>query len=130
MQKNIPLQDSITTWQFIGISLSRSLGKGFVATAWPAARESEDGEPAASSPATVIFLCLGICVAEPLEVIVRKDFFLDLKLPNFAVRGEQLEIKVVVYNYSPYPDFVREGGFSPIPSAICLKPSEDKTTEL
>ncbi|CAG06013.1 unnamed protein product, partial [Tetraodon nigroviridis] len=73
VKRNIPLQDSITTWQFIGISLSRSLG---------------------------------ICVAEPLEVVVRKEFFLDLKLPSFAVRGEQLEIKVVVYNYSPDPDFV------------------------
>eukprot|EP00066_Takifugu_rubripes_P021351 XP_011610617.1 PREDICTED: complement C3-like isoform X1 [Takifugu rubripes] len=70
MQKHIPLQDSITTWQFIGISLSRSLG---------------------------------ICIAEPLEVIVRKDFFLDVKLPYFAVRGEQLQIKVLIYNYSPNP---------------------------
>lgn len=32
---------------------------------------------------------------------MRKDFFLDLTLPYFAVRGEQLEIKVVLYNYSP-----------------------------
>ncbi|XP_045898028.1 complement C3-like, partial [Micropterus dolomieu] len=37
-EKEFPLQDSITTWQFIGISLSRTHG---------------------------------ICVAEPLEVIVR-----------------------------------------------------------
>lgn len=40
-------------------------------------------------------------MAEPLEVIVRKDFFIELKLPYAAVRGEQLEIKAVLYNYSP-----------------------------
>ncbi|XP_040891542.1 complement C3-like [Toxotes jaculatrix] len=66
--KNVPLQDSITTWQFTGISLSRTHG---------------------------------ICVGEPLEVIVRKEFFIDLRLPYSAVRGEQLEIKAILHNYSP-----------------------------
>ncbi|XP_035993186.1 complement C3 [Fundulus heteroclitus] len=70
MQRNVPLQDSITTWQFTGISLSRTLG---------------------------------ICVSEPLEVIVRKEFFIDLRLPYSAVRGEQLEIKAILHNYSPEP---------------------------
>ncbi|XP_058495889.1 complement C3-like isoform X2 [Solea solea] len=68
LMKNFPLPDSMTTWQFIGISLSRTHG---------------------------------ICVSEPLEVIVRKDFFIDLRLPNSAVRGEQLEIKAILHNYSP-----------------------------
>ncbi|XP_061572334.1 complement C3-like [Cololabis saira] len=66
-EKNFPLQDSITTWQFTGISLSRTHG---------------------------------ICVSKPLEVIVRKDFFIDLRLPYSAVRGEQLEIKAVLHNYN------------------------------
>ncbi|XP_059191588.1 complement C3-like isoform X1 [Centropristis striata] len=66
--KDVPLQDSITTWQFTGISLSRTNG---------------------------------ICVGEPLEVIVRKEFFIDLRLPYSAVRGEQIEIKAVLHNYSP-----------------------------
>ncbi|XP_032389036.1 complement C3 isoform X2 [Etheostoma spectabile] len=66
--KTVPLQDSITTWQFTGISLSRTHG---------------------------------ICVAEPLEVVVRKNFFIDLRLPYSAVRGEQLEVKAVLHNYSP-----------------------------
>lgn len=57
----------------------------------------------ALSLANAPFLSSGICIAEPLEVIVRKDFFLDVKLPYFAVRGEQLEIKVLIYNYSPDP---------------------------
>ncbi|XP_036383937.1 complement C3-like [Megalops cyprinoides] len=41
----------------------------------------------------------GICVADPLEMRVRKDFFIDLKLPYAAVRNEQLEVKAVLYNY-------------------------------
>ncbi|CAB1442979.1 unnamed protein product [Pleuronectes platessa] len=66
--KSVPLQDSITTWQFTGISLSRTRG---------------------------------ICIGEPLEVIVRKDFFIDLRLPYSAVRGEQLEVKAILHNYTP-----------------------------
>ncbi|XP_059191692.1 complement C3-like [Centropristis striata] len=66
--KDVPLQDSITTWQLTGISLSRTSG---------------------------------ICVAEPLEVIVRKNFFIDLRLPYSAVRGEQIEVKAVLHNHSP-----------------------------
>nr|AFC89899.1 complement component C3 [Miichthys miiuy] len=66
--KNVPLQDSITTWQFTGISLSRTHG---------------------------------ICVGESLEVIVRKEFFIDLRLPYSAVRGEQLEVKAILHNYTP-----------------------------
>uniref|UniRef100_A0A672ISG0 Complement component c3a, duplicate 5 n=1 Tax=Salarias fasciatus TaxID=181472 RepID=A0A672ISG0_SALFA len=42
-----------------------------------------------------------ICVGEPLEVIVWKEFFIDLRLPYSAVRGEQLEIKAILHNYSP-----------------------------
>ncbi|KAK5866269.1 hypothetical protein PBY51_020475 [Eleginops maclovinus] len=72
--KNIPLQDSITTWQFTGISLSTTHG---------------------------------ICVGDPLEVIVRKEFFIDLRLPYSAVRGEQLEVKAILHNYSPDPATVR-----------------------
>ncbi|KAL1281208.1 hypothetical protein QQF64_000011 [Cirrhinus molitorella] len=43
---------------------------------------------------------LGMCVADPYEIIVRKDFFIDLKMPYSAVRNEQLEIKAVIHNYS------------------------------
>uniref|UniRef100_UPI0037E81A37 complement C3-like n=1 Tax=Semicossyphus pulcher TaxID=241346 RepID=UPI0037E81A37 len=72
--KNVPLQDSITTWEFTGISLSRTHG---------------------------------ICIGEPLEVIVRKDFFIDLRIPYAAVRGEQLEVKAILHNYSPDDIMVR-----------------------
>nr|XP_015204504.1 PREDICTED: complement C3-like isoform X1 [Lepisosteus oculatus] len=41
----------------------------------------------------------GICVAEPYEITVLKDFFIDLKLPYSVVRNEQVEIKAVLYNY-------------------------------
>lgn len=43
----------------------------------------------------------GICVAEPLEVIVRKEFFIDLRLPYSVIRGEQIEVKAILHNYSP-----------------------------
>ncbi|XP_063332735.1 complement C3-like [Pelmatolapia mariae] len=66
--KRFPLQDSITTWQFTGISLSRTHG---------------------------------ICVGDPFEFIVKKDFFIELNLPYSAVRGEQIEIKAILHNYSP-----------------------------
>ncbi|XP_033985455.1 complement C3-like [Trematomus bernacchii] len=72
--KHFPLQESITTWQFTGISLSTTHG---------------------------------ICVGDPLEVIVRKQFFIDLRLPYSAVRGEQLEVKAILHNYSPDPATVR-----------------------
>uniref|UniRef100_A0A672HBB9 Complement C3-like n=1 Tax=Salarias fasciatus TaxID=181472 RepID=A0A672HBB9_SALFA len=68
VEKSVVLPDSITTWLFTGISLSRTHG---------------------------------ICVGEPLEVIVRKEFFVDLKLPYSAVRGEPLEIKAILHNYTP-----------------------------
>ncbi|XDV16019.1 hypothetical protein PO909_015911 [Leuciscus waleckii] len=44
---------------------------------------------------------LGICVAEPEEIIVFKSLFIDLKIPYSAVRGEQLEIKAIIHNYTP-----------------------------
>ncbi|KAF3844095.1 hypothetical protein F7725_016143 [Dissostichus mawsoni] len=74
LTKDVPLQDSITTWQITGISLSTTHG---------------------------------ICVGDPLEVIVRKEFFIDLRLPYSAVRGEQLEVKAILHNYSPDPATVR-----------------------
>ncbi|KAM6939525.1 complement C3-like [Xenentodon cancila] len=45
----------------------------------------------------------GICVADPLEIIVNKKFFIDLRLPYSTVRGEQIEIKAVLHNYTPNP---------------------------
>ncbi|XP_062866794.1 complement C3-like [Trichomycterus rosablanca] len=59
--------DSITTWQFLAISLSKTHS---------------------------------ICVADPLEVVVSKSFFVDLRLPYSAVRNEQIEIKAILHNYS------------------------------
>ncbi|KAM9769651.1 complement C3-like [Menidia menidia] len=41
-----------------------------------------------------------ICVADPLEVVVWKPFFIDLKLPYSAVRGEQVEIRAILHNYN------------------------------
>lgn len=49
-----------------------------------------------------MFICLsfeGICVNDDLEILVQKTFFIDLRLPYSAVRGEQLEIKAILHNY-------------------------------
>ncbi|XP_030587731.1 complement C3-like [Archocentrus centrarchus] len=67
LEKHYTLKDSITTWHFTGISISRTHG---------------------------------ICVSDDLEVSVRKEFFVDLRLPYSAVRGEQLEIKAIIHNYN------------------------------
>ncbi|XP_026992188.2 complement C3-like [Tachysurus fulvidraco] len=42
----------------------------------------------------------GICVADPYEITVEMDFFVDLKLPYSAVRNEQIEVKAVLHNFS------------------------------
>ena len=46
-------------------------------------------------------LIKGICIDDTLKIgpIVRKDFFIDLRLPYSAVRGEQIEIKAILHNY-------------------------------
>ncbi|TRZ09283.1 hypothetical protein HGM15179_017818 [Zosterops borbonicus] len=41
----------------------------------------------------------GLCVADPYEITVRKDFFIDLRLPYSVVRNEQVEIRAILYNY-------------------------------
>ncbi|CAL8332646.1 unnamed protein product [Merluccius merluccius] len=41
----------------------------------------------------------GICVDDTLQMIVQKDFFIDLRLPYSVVRGEQIEIKAILHNY-------------------------------
>ncbi|XP_060109217.1 A.superbus venom factor 1-like [Heteronotia binoei] len=41
----------------------------------------------------------GVCVADPYEITVMKDFFIDLRVPYSVVRNEQVEIRAVLYNY-------------------------------
>ncbi|KAF5889239.1 complement C3-like, partial [Clarias magur] len=49
----------------------------------------------------------GICVADPYEITVAKDFSVDLKLPYSAVRNEQLEVKAILHNFSNRQQKVR-----------------------
>ena len=37
-------------------------------------------------------------MADPYEVTVMQDFFIDLWLPYSVVRNEQVEIRAVLYN--------------------------------
>uniref|UniRef100_A0A8C3I555 Uncharacterized protein n=1 Tax=Chrysemys picta bellii TaxID=8478 RepID=A0A8C3I555_CHRPI len=62
------LEDSITTWEVLAVSLSGTKG---------------------------------ICVADPYEITVMKQFFIDLRLPYSVVRNEQVAIRAVLYNYAP-----------------------------
>ncbi|KAL7852217.1 hypothetical protein SRHO_G00180020 [Serrasalmus rhombeus] len=41
----------------------------------------------------------GICVADPVELIARNSFFVDLKLPYSAVVNEQIEIRAIIHNF-------------------------------
>ena len=52
----------------------------------------------------------GMCVAPPVEQVVRKDLFVKLHLPHTAVQGEQIELAATVYNLDP--DDVRVSLFS------------------
>lgn len=38
-------------------------------------------------------------MADPYEIRVMQDFFIDLRLPYSVVRNEQVEIRAVLYNY-------------------------------
>ncbi|XP_072318357.1 complement C3-like [Eucyclogobius newberryi] len=49
----------------------------------------------------------GICVGKPLDVVVFKPFFVELKLPYSAVVGEQIEIRAIIHNYIDDPITVR-----------------------
>ncbi|XP_032066071.1 complement C3 [Thamnophis elegans] len=49
----------------------------------------------------------GICVAEPYEITVMKDFFIDLRVPYSVVKNEQVEIRAVLYNYANNDIYVR-----------------------
>lgn len=50
-------------------------------------------------PFTLLSLSTGICVADPYEITVMQDFFIDLRLPYSVVRNEQVEIRAVLFNY-------------------------------
>ncbi|XP_075715293.1 A.superbus venom factor 1-like [Rhinoderma darwinii] len=63
---NANLPESITTWEFLAISISPKSG---------------------------------ICVAKPYEMLVKKSFFIDVRLPYSVVRNEQLEIRAILYSY-------------------------------
>ncbi|KAM9458703.1 complement C3-like isoform 1-T1 [Salvelinus alpinus] len=60
----------------------------------------------------------GVCVAEPVEITVVKNFYVDLRLPYSVVNREQVQIKVVIHNYDEESQKV----------TVLLKSSEDLCT--
>ncbi|XP_010151419.1 PREDICTED: LOW QUALITY PROTEIN: venom factor-like, partial [Eurypyga helias] len=49
----------------------------------------------------------GLCVADPYEITVMKEFFIDLRLPYSVVRNEQVEVRAILYNYWTHEITVR-----------------------
>ncbi|XP_046494631.1 putative protein C3P1 isoform X4 [Equus quagga] len=41
----------------------------------------------------------GLCVSGPFELTVKKEFFVDLKLPSSVIRNEQVQIQAMLYNF-------------------------------
>lgn len=59
--------------------------------------------------------CAGLCVADPYEITVMKEFFIDLRLPYSVVRNEQVEIRAILYNY--WKNKIKVGGW-PTPGLL------------
>uniref|UniRef100_A0A8D0D917 Anaphylatoxin-like domain-containing protein n=1 Tax=Sander lucioperca TaxID=283035 RepID=A0A8D0D917_SANLU len=89
------------------LARSKTQGQGMGGKPWVVIRRMTVTWTAMKLVLAPTSLKVGICVGEPLEVIVRKAFFIDLRLPHSAVRGEQLEIKAILHNYTPNPVTVR-----------------------
>ncbi|XP_071948255.1 complement C3-like [Antedon mediterranea] len=49
--------------------------------------------------ASSVSTLMGMCVAEPREIEVSKDVFIQLKMPYSIVRGEQTQVQATVFNY-------------------------------
>lgn len=52
-------------------------------------------------------------MADPHEMIVYKNFFIELKIPYSAVRNEQLQIRAIVHNYTRKKQKVKDQSFHP-----------------
>ncbi|XP_071846855.1 complement C3-like [Apostichopus japonicus] len=48
-----------------------------------------------------------MCVARPLEILVRKELLIQLHTPYSVIRKEQVEIVATIFNYSPHDQQVR-----------------------
>ncbi|XP_078091165.1 complement C3-like [Mustelus asterias] len=72
----------------------------------------------------------GICVAQPYELMVKQEFFVDLRFPYSVVRNEQVEIRAILYNYAEEGILVRVE--FPYNKDICssAKPSRRFTTKV
>ncbi|XP_043822964.1 venom factor-like isoform X2 [Dromiciops gliroides] len=67
----------------------------------------------------------GVCISEPLEMTVRKNFFVDLKLPFSVVRNEQVQIQAILYNYLKRT--VKVHVEFPYKKALCSKSSKTQS---
>ncbi|KAG8130012.1 hypothetical protein E2320_017155 [Naja naja] len=146
--KTVPfyLRDSITTWELLAVGLSPTKGicvaepyeitvmkDFFIDLRLPySVVKNEQIVPfyLRDSITTWELLAVGlsptkgICVAEPYEITVMKDFFIDLRLPYSVVKNEQVKIRAVLYNYADKDIYVRvELLYSP---AFCSASTESQ----
>uniref|UniRef100_A0A9J7X3A1 NTR domain-containing protein n=1 Tax=Cyprinus carpio carpio TaxID=630221 RepID=A0A9J7X3A1_CYPCA len=89
------------SWLWEEIDLSDSRGNNYGTTSVTKEIYLKDSITTWQILAVSLSPTLGICVAEPEEMVVFKSFFIDLKMPYSAVRGEQLEIRAIIHNYTP-----------------------------
>uniref|UniRef100_A0A8C5DA84 Complement component c3b, tandem duplicate 2 n=1 Tax=Gouania willdenowi TaxID=441366 RepID=A0A8C5DA84_GOUWI len=74
-------------------------------------------------------MSVGFCVAEPFNVKVWKNLFVDLKLPYSVARNERVEIKAVIHNYGDNDMHVRDGPSFGSTEGICSVAFKDTHTQ-
>ncbi|XP_070348069.1 putative protein C3P1 isoform X4 [Equus asinus] len=71
----------------------------------------------------------GLCVSGPFKLTVKKEFFVDLKLPSSVIRNKQVQIQAVLYNFRARQ--AKAGGWTELLShSILLNPQGQTQTEL
>lgn len=90
----VTVPDSLTTWVVSAFVVSESLGLGL------AEAPVEVFAPAAGEASLLHLLrCFHLLL---LQLTVLKDLFLSLNLPACVIRGEELLLEVVLFNYLPH----------------------------
>ncbi|XP_051898249.1 complement C3-like [Pristis pectinata] len=86
------------SWLWQTISLPKTRGRNGLASK-DIVQHVKDSITTWEIQAVSVSLTEGVCIAEPYELTVMKQFFIDLRLPYSAVRNEQVEIRAILYNY-------------------------------
>ncbi|KAH9379212.1 hypothetical protein HPB48_018700 [Haemaphysalis longicornis] len=85
-------QDFRDTWLFQDITIGEN-GEGHFTSTVPDSITTWEVSAVSVAPGG------GICVQEPLKILVFKRLFLQVNLPYSVIQNEQIEIPATVYNY-------------------------------